>query len=449
VALAPIFIVGVPRSGTTVLRVLLDSHSKIAALPETPWLLGAYGPEPSLRGVLQGLIEGRYGAARNVKGVEPEHVIAAGRVFLETMFEPMLRARGKSVLVFKTPADIRHLDFLLKLAPDAFYIHITRDGRDVAMSQLAKRGSFFNDLKEYRRLGFANLLQRWAEWERRIRTLLYRDGVRVVHIRYEDLIADPARELARITAFIGMPFEAGMLDYASLEHDYPSWEAGSTDVARHEGVSGASAGKWRQARITAEMLHALMKHDRFLVELGYASSGVSPDPARRALAGIFALISPVLDLAARVHLWLRPLFKTRARLIACLGLALLATQYLAPGSWLPTHVLATDAYQPILWFAVGLGSAWAFAPALLRRAHGAHPWIETFLKCWAGMAIVAGTLELAQNFVPDRLAGIGDFLLNAAGAAPAILMALILLRGRESAASQRNRASTRATALTA
>ena len=48
-AFSPIFIVGVPRSGTTLLRVLLDSHSGILALPETPWLSGAYGGPLSLR----------------------------------------------------------------------------------------------------------------------------------------------------------------------------------------------------------------------------------------------------------------------------------------------------------------------------------------------------------------------------------------------------------------
>src|SRR5215472_7987272 len=132
VAFAPIFIVGVPRSGTTLLRVLLDSHSEIAALPETPWLLGAYGPDPSLRAVLQGLIDGPYGAVRNISGVDEDDVLAAGSALLERLFAPMLQARNKTHLVLKTPADIRHLDFLIRLLPAARFIHITRDGRDVA-----------------------------------------------------------------------------------------------------------------------------------------------------------------------------------------------------------------------------------------------------------------------------------------------------------------------------
>src|SRR5579871_713126 len=100
-AFAPIFIIGVPRSGTTLLRVLLDSHSEIAALPETPWLLGAYGPDASLREVMTGLVDGPFGAVRNVADVSEENVFEAGRAFLDAMFKPVLAARGKTHLCFK------------------------------------------------------------------------------------------------------------------------------------------------------------------------------------------------------------------------------------------------------------------------------------------------------------------------------------------------------------
>jgi protein-tyrosine sulfotransferase len=421
---APIFIIGVPRSGTTLLRVLLDSHSEIAALPETPWLLGAYGPDPSLRGVIKGLIDGPYGTVRNVAGVEPDHVFAAGRAFLETMFASVLKGRDKHRLAFKTPADIRHLDFLLMLAPNAYYIHITRDGRDVAMSQLAKKGSFFSDLKEYRRIGFANLLKRWAEWEERIRALLYRDGVKVVHIKYEDLIADPAHELQRITAFLGVPFEAAMLDYASRHHDYPSWEAGSTDVSRNERISVAPASKWRQTKMTAEMLYALMKYDNALVGFGYPSSGIVAGPVRRILADLFPRVSPLLECGSQLKRLLRPLFKNWARVLACGGLALLAAQFLVPGSWLANLNLAADDYQPLLCFATALGFALAFGSALFRRSMSSHALVETYFKACICMGSAVGLLELTQGLVPGRNAALADFLFNVGGVMLGMLVAL-------------------------
>jgi hypothetical protein len=234
------------------LRVLLDSHSHILALPETPWLLGSYGSDASLRGLLTGLSEGSYGLVRNVAGIGREDVRLAGNDFLERLFQPVLEARGKSVVAFKTPADIRNLDFVTEFLPGARYIHITRDGRDVAMSQLAKKGSFFHDLKEYRRLSYTNVFRRWVEWEQKVRSTLYRGGLNVVHVRYEDLVADPEGQLKRIMDFLGLPFERGMLDYASQDHDYPAWEAGSTDVAGHGAIQGASIGKWRGRKMSRD-----------------------------------------------------------------------------------------------------------------------------------------------------------------------------------------------------
>jgi hypothetical protein len=314
-AFTPVFIIGVPRSGTTLLRVLLDSHSEIAALPESPWLLGAYGGDCSLRSLLLDLIDGPYGVVRNISGIAPEHVLTAGRRLLDALFDPFLRREDKRMLVFKTPDDIPYLDFLIKLAPDACYIHITRDGRDVCLSQLAKKGSFFQDLKSFGRLSYANVFRRWVEWERRVRQMLYQPGIRVCHIGYEDLIADPRAALARITAFLGVDFEPAMLDYAATRHDYPSWEAGSTDVAGRDGISAASIGQWRKARMTTEMRYTLAKYDPFVVSLGYPSSAIATGPLDRVKIALFLLTRPVVDggwaIWRRVRLYAR---KAKGRL---------------------------------------------------------------------------------------------------------------------------------------
>jgi hypothetical protein len=427
VAFAPIFIVGVPRSGTTLLRVLLDSHSGIAALPETPWLLGAYGSDASLRQVLQGLMDGSYGAVRNVAGVEPDDVLAGGRALLEAMFEPMLKGRGKRLLAFKTPADIRHLDFLIHLAPAARFIHITRDGRDAAMSQLAKKDSFFHDLKEYRRVGFANLLRRWVDWEQRIRSLLDRDGVQVVRVKYEDLVAQPARELKRITAFLGLTFEPAMLDYAAQRHDYPAWEAGSTDVSANRSVSTASAGRWREARLTAEMVHALTKYDAFLVELGYPSSALSPSASHRAAAALFPVLDPILDAASNIKARIvRPLLKNHVRTMACATLVLLAGESLLPEKWLRALGLFD---QPMFTGVAALVVGLAFGPAFLRR----YSWFESVVRLSLVMLVAVGLLEAAQNLVPDRIAAWSDLLRNAGAAVAGSFASIALLRAKVAA----------------
>jgi hypothetical protein len=433
VAFAPIFIVGVPRSGTTLLRVLLDSHSQILALPETPWLLGTYGGDASLRGLLNGLEEGRYGLVRNVAGMAREDVRRAGQGFLASLFQPVLAQRGKSMVAFKTPADIRHLDFVTAFLPGARYIHITRDGRDVAMSQLAKKGKFFHDLREYRRLSYANVFRRWVEWEQKVRATLCRGGLKVIHLRYEDLIADPERELRRITDFLGVPFERSMLDYASQDHDYPVWEAGSTDVAGHAGISAASVAKWRGAPMSVEMLHTLLRYDSFLVELGYPSSQLKPGWAARVAVAGFPLVKPVLDGSSRFYrAWLLPALREPNRIMACLALLALAVPFLLPGSWFAQWGMSPAAYRPLFAFAASLYFLMTAAPALLRR-FGAGL-VPILLRLGAGLLVYIALLEWAQALVPGQSASLKDFLWNATAVAGAAIVSKFFLSKTQSRA---------------
>jgi hypothetical protein len=417
VTFAPIFIIGVPRSGTTLLRVLLDSHSQILALPETPWISGAYGGHGSLRELVLDLADGPFGVVRNVDGVEREHVRAAASGLLDQLFRPALQARGKSKLAFKTPSDIPHLDFLTWLLPHAYYVHITRDGRDVAMSQLAKKGSFFHNLRGYRRLSYANVFRRWMEWEQQVRATLYRDGRRVVHLRYEDLIADPERQLRRVMAFLELPFEAGMLDYARQGHDYPSWEAGSTDVAQRGNISASSVGKWRGARADIEVLHTLMRHDQFLVDIGYGSSNISLDWGQRALIAGFSFLRPAFEASALIQRRLGAALRGGWRGFACATLLALAVLFFAPRELLGQ--LADDLYEPVFSFAATLSVAIAFIPPLQRRS-GYGP---AFLRIAEIMLVYLAMLELGQYFTPGRHAALEDLLLNACGALAALIAA--------------------------
>jgi hypothetical protein len=431
VAFAPIFIVGVPRSGTTLLRVLLDSHSQILALPETPWLLGTYGGDASLRGLLNGLWEGRYGLVRNVAGMEREHVRQAGLDFLDSLFRPVLVRRGKKIVAFKTPADIRHLDFVTEFLPDARYIHITRDGRDVAMSQLAKKGSFFHDLREYRRLSYANVFRRWVDWEQKVRTTLYRGGLKVIHLRYEDLIANPERELRRVMDFLGLPFERTMLDYASQDHDYPAWEAGSTDVAGHSAISAASVAKWRGAKMSVEMLHTLLRYDSFLIELGYPSSQLKPGwGARMAVAG-FPLVKPLLDGVSRFYRgWMLPALRDPNRILACVALLALAAPFLLLGGLFEQWGLSPDTYQPLFSFGASLYFLMTAAPALNRRSGaGLAP---ILLRLDVGLLAYIAFLGWAQESMSGGGVWLKDFLLNATAVIAALIVSKLLLSKTQS-----------------
>jgi hypothetical protein len=316
----PIIIVGVPRSGTTLLRVLLGAHPLVLGLPETPWLLGSYGDGASLRALLTSLAEDPMGVVKNVKGTDASDVFDAGRAFLEALFAPCLARRRKKFVVLKTPDDIKFLEFLVALFPDAYYVHICRDGRDVALSYVAKKGRWFPRHDGRGGVDFFTMLRRWHVWESKARRILA-GGVPGLRLRYEDLVTRPEAEVRRLCDFLGLPFEPGMLRFAEADLDYPSWEAGSSDVRATKSVDAASVGRWRQARRTPAFVYALTRHDRYLTDLGFEPSRLAFTAPQRLAAALYPWLAPLasfIDYAAEEAKRLRARLRLRSRILSLL-----------------------------------------------------------------------------------------------------------------------------------
>jgi hypothetical protein len=295
----PIFVLGVPRSGTTLLRVILGAHPLVLGLPETPWLLGSYGEGASLRGLLTLLAEDRTGIVQNVAGVQKADVYGAGRAFLEAMFAPILARRGKKLIAFKTPDDIKFLEFLVALFPDASYVHICRDGRDVALSYVAKKGSWFARFGEHGGVDFFTMFRRWHDWESKTREILSAGRVSSLSLRYEDLVARPEAEIRRISGFLGIDYDPAMLRIEAANADLPAWEAGSSDVRARRAIGPDSVGRWRQARRTPALVYALTRHGRFLAELGYDPEAPDFTILQRLGGALYPVLAPVRALADR------------------------------------------------------------------------------------------------------------------------------------------------------
>jgi len=265
--------VGVPRSGTTLLRVLLDSHSSIAGAPETAWITGGYG-ERSLRELVEFLNDSKIGPVKNLSGLQTSTVIEAGRLFLDKILDTYLSNKDRRFLVLKTPDDIKHLEFLRGLYPDAKFIHIHRDGRDVACSTFAQKGKAFGDeLEGFGDLTIANALRRWVKWDRKVRTTFSGASSNYLNISYESLVHKSQRVLSLVTDFIGVPFEQSMIDYARQDHEYPEWEAGSTDVSRKTAIDAGSIGQWRRGIPQQAWPLVDAEFGEYLEALGYPKCG--------------------------------------------------------------------------------------------------------------------------------------------------------------------------------
>ena len=245
----PIFIIGVPRSGTTLLRVILDSHPEIAAAPETPWILGSYGPHVSLKKLHEVLTKDPTGPVNNLAGIDDQTLLQAARSYVSTIGHKYLESRNKEILIFKTPDDIRFIEFLFELYPSSKFIHVCRDGRDVAVSTMKHKDDLWNDnsRNNYGEIGYMSVIKRWWSWEKKIRSLLHeKSSYGYITFKYEDIVNSPEESITKACDFIGVEYTPAMLNYNSEEHEYPEWEAGSNDVKGKNNINSSSIGLWKE-----------------------------------------------------------------------------------------------------------------------------------------------------------------------------------------------------------
>lgn len=207
----PILVLGCYRSGTSLLRRCLDSHSRIACPPETQWLvhLAAVLDAPS--------------AARGLAGIGVDLDEAAGdlRALVDRYMRRYAESRGKPRWADKSPGVSAHLPGVARLFPEARYLVITRDGMDVAAS-LGETHSHWWQLDPYlektpdKHLAAAHY---WVDVNARIAQFRGTHADRCHLLRYEDLTAKPEATLRAAFGFLGERFEHQVLDFNRQLHD--------------------------------------------------------------------------------------------------------------------------------------------------------------------------------------------------------------------------------------
>ena len=217
----PVIVLGVGRSGTTLLRVMLDRSSELAIPYESffvPQLAHRHGRRPRLDEFLDDLGRLRtlydWGiAADDVKprlreGMTTSEAIAA-------IFETYAERQGKPRWGDKTPLYMQQLPLLERLFPDAIWIHLVRDGRDAALSFLELPEGFSGKTWAQPRT-VAQFAARWRTEIKAARRLGRHAGGRYLELRYEDLVAEPERELRGVCEHASVPWEAGLLDHTRI-----------------------------------------------------------------------------------------------------------------------------------------------------------------------------------------------------------------------------------------
>lgn len=251
----PIFVGGEGRSGTTLLRVMLDAHPAIACGPESHFM-----QDPEFRKFHEHF-RGKWWKRAEGFGYTLDDMDEMVRNFVRDWHETYMRRRGKRRWADKTPSTIRDLPYLFSLFPTAKFVHMIRDGRDVCCSMLEQTWGP-KDAEE--------AAKRWVACIRN--GIAHRgDSDRYMEIRYEDLVQHPERELRRLCGWIGEPFDPAMLAYDRADHDLaPKTESSAHQVERPLYTSALA--RWRRDMPAKDLKSYMKVAGPTLAELGYPAA---------------------------------------------------------------------------------------------------------------------------------------------------------------------------------
>lgn len=222
-------VVGVGRSGTTLLRLMLDAHPQLAVPPETPWLQHAAAlaarraKVDELRTALTG--NPSWGDM-GIGDAELDSLLAShdqvSADLVRAVFRHYAEVQGKPRWGEKTPGHVRTMTELARTLPELHFIHVIRDGRDVALSYSEV---WFGPGKDPR-----DAATFWRDRIVNART----EAKALPHymeVRYEELVRDPEAVLREIGEFIGLPFHPDQMQ-AHLRAEERLSELGDKIVGR-------------------------------------------------------------------------------------------------------------------------------------------------------------------------------------------------------------------------
>lgn len=286
----PIFIVGNPRSGTTLLRLMLTCHPRIGIPPEGGWLVQMY---PKYHNVLidQTNIEGIVSELLLTPKVEewkldysilmddlennmPEDYSS----FARRIYAHYISRSGKVRWGDKNNYYLYHIKTIARIFPDAVFLHIVRDGRDVACSYRDLR----NVKGEYAPMLPSSACIAAYDWTKNIRQI--QSGIQAVGlqhaytIRYEELVQQSENTLKEICGFLGEDYDERMLAFAEqnrankLEPDtYMAWKSLTRDP-----VTESRVGRWRHEMFDEDRLAFAILSNSVLRQYIYETENIKP-----------------------------------------------------------------------------------------------------------------------------------------------------------------------------
>ncbi len=282
------FVCGVTRSGTTLLRLMLDSHPDLAIPGETHWVArfirDMERSRMDARQAADFIIESKRWQEFHLDADEFRARVASldslnAPDVVRTFYAMYSEKEGKTRYGDKTPGYVRDMLRIQRVLPEARFIHTIRDGRDVAVSHMRMNW------------GPATPAESAELWVTRI-SKARRLAPRINHyseIHFEDLVTDPEGTLRKVCAYLDLGYDPAMLDYHERAEERLAEKA--VDLVRKHGPTQPAEarmeshrlakeppradrlGMWRKKLNAAEVAEYEAIAGPLLEELGYELSG--------------------------------------------------------------------------------------------------------------------------------------------------------------------------------
>ena len=260
-----LFVISPPRSGSTLLQRMIGSHSQVFTHPE-PHLMT---PLAHL-GYYQTVDKAPYDHINSAEAMrlfvdglprKEEDYLDALRAYADTLYGRMLAPSGKRYFMDKTPAYALVLDFVAKVYPGAKYVVLTRHPLAIFSSYA---NSFFDGDWE-RAHEFNPIVERYVP---AIARFVRERPAPLVHVRYEEVVEKPERELERVFAFLGLENEPEAVNYGE-RFNAKKGPGDPISVEKHSRPVTESLHKWaaelrqdeRKLRLAQQMIERLDDDD--------------------------------------------------------------------------------------------------------------------------------------------------------------------------------------------
>ncbi len=255
-----VFVMGCGRSGTTLLRGMLERHPRLWGGPESAIFNRATEIKALSEKFQWSLERTRHLHATSKSAVE----------FATRFFDEQTTQAGKQRWVEKTPKHVVCLGYLLGAFPNARFIHMIRDGRDVACSLRNHPKAAFRNGKVVplnTNHPISRCIDRWVHDT--TAGLAYRGHPQLLEVRYEELVFNTEQTLRTVCSFIGEAFDEACLAGDNEAKSLAARMRTPNNMGSYGKVGDSSIGRWKRDLNDAELQTCMHRGGPLLRALGY------------------------------------------------------------------------------------------------------------------------------------------------------------------------------------